>query len=186
MKPTILFSLTPFGLFNNHFADKKYSSGGAISKWNYFVVDNGEYRSATKSDYKYWYDNFGAEVMDKHGNVHKKGSIPFSDVENIYNPQGVMIAEKTAVKASGGGIFSKSPKNYLMRYLVGTSPLERSDLFSTLEAVEEAFEKAKTKHSYISVYKVNPADPMNAKYWEDIHWNYGLGEKTSTMESVNF
>jgi hypothetical protein len=61
-------------------------------KSKFWVVDNGEERKASYKDFKYWYDNFCASVMDKSGNVLDKGKISIRKVNLIYNGFGIGIA----------------------------------------------------------------------------------------------
>jgi len=68
---------------------------GDVSK--YFINEDGAWKQTTKKKFKEWYDNFGYEVMDRFGKDYKKGVIAFEKVENVYNPQGEMIAEKITI-----------------------------------------------------------------------------------------
>lgn len=57
-----------------------------------WINENGKERKATYKEFKYWYDNFCASVMDKYGNVHDKGKISIQKVKLIYNGNGYAIA----------------------------------------------------------------------------------------------
>lgn len=66
-----------------------------MRRYKYYVLGNQcELEKSTKKDFKYFYDNFCKKVMDAKGKVYDKADLKFNLVENIYNPFGVLIAEK--------------------------------------------------------------------------------------------
>jgi len=109
------------GTYNELSVTEKMAKGGKI--WEYEVYDNGKWRTATKKDFKYWYNEFGSEVMDKYGKDYKKGHIPFEEVENIYNPQGHEVARKTKIEneekmAKGGPITDERIDEAVKHYTI--------------------------------------------------------------------
>jgi len=112
---------------------------GDTMGWKYYIFDNGEWKSSDKKDFKEWHDEFGTEVMDKTGKTYKKGEIPFGQVENIYNPQGVEVAYKIwqidkPYLAQGGEIkeFTFKEHTDITRYAGGK---EEADFFKKGEAI---------------------------------------------------
>ena len=59
----------------------------------YFVLNNGVEKQTTKKEFLYFVKEFGKFLMDKTG--HFTSNIFYNDIENVYNPQGVLIAWKT-------------------------------------------------------------------------------------------
>lgn len=60
-------------------------------KYKYFVIgDNGQDQEVDKKTFIYYIKEFARSTFDKNGNITSKTN--YSDIENAYNPQGVLIA----------------------------------------------------------------------------------------------